>query len=113
VPLTTDPVFPIPSVTVEPWPDPVIDELGHDPRSAYVERFWLPVLGPSTSETAPERALSGSVPLLRTGETSPTPISGLGSDRKDDCGRSIEHSHRRLREHLDLNLLEETAHLCV
>ena len=48
MPLTTDPVFPIPSVSVEPWPDPVIDELGHDPRSAYVERFWLPVLGPST-----------------------------------------------------------------
>ena len=48
MPLTTDPVFPIPTVSVEPWPDPVIDELGHDPRSAYVERFWLPVLGPST-----------------------------------------------------------------
>ena len=46
--LTTDPVFPIPAPYVEPWPDPVIDELGHDPRSAYVERFWLPVLGPST-----------------------------------------------------------------
>jgi hypothetical protein len=48
VPLTTDPVFPMPTFSVEPWPDPVIDELGHDPRSAYVERFWLPVLGPST-----------------------------------------------------------------
>ena len=48
VPLTTDPVFPVPALTVEPWPDPVVDELGHDPRSAYVERFWLPVLGPST-----------------------------------------------------------------
>ena len=28
------------------------DELGHDPRSAYVERFWLPVLGPSTCDFA-------------------------------------------------------------
>ncbi|MGH9116376.1 MAG: hypothetical protein ACRD0A_00370 [Acidimicrobiales bacterium] len=36
-----------PSLTVRPWPDSVIDQLGHDPRSAYVERFWLPVLGPS------------------------------------------------------------------
>jgi hypothetical protein len=36
------------SLTIESWQDPVIDELGHDPRSAYVERFWLPVLGPST-----------------------------------------------------------------
>ena len=34
---------------LEPFPDPVIDALGHDPRSAYVERFWLPVLGPSTT----------------------------------------------------------------
>ncbi len=33
---------------VEPWPDPVVDQLGHDPRSAYVEQFWLPVLGPSS-----------------------------------------------------------------
>ena len=31
---------------IEAWIDPVIDELGHDPRSAYVETFWLPVLGP-------------------------------------------------------------------
>jgi hypothetical protein len=33
---------------VEPWTDPLIDRLGHDPRSRYAERFWLPVLGPST-----------------------------------------------------------------
>jgi hypothetical protein len=30
------------------WVDPLLDKLGHDPRSRYVERFWLPVLGPST-----------------------------------------------------------------
>lgn len=29
------------------WVDPVLDELGYDPRSAYAERFWLPVLGPT------------------------------------------------------------------
>jgi len=37
-----------PRLEIEPWPDPVIDRLGHDPRSAYVERFWLSILGPST-----------------------------------------------------------------
>src|SRR5260221_8242746 len=37
-----------PRLTVRPWPDEVIDRLGHDPRSAYVERFWLPLLGPSS-----------------------------------------------------------------
>lgn len=45
---TVRPMFPVMSLTIESWQDPVIDELGHDPRSAYVERFWLPVLGPST-----------------------------------------------------------------
>ena len=35
------------TIAVRPWPDDVIDALGHDPRSAYVERFWLGVLGPS------------------------------------------------------------------
>jgi hypothetical protein len=37
------------SLRIEPWPDPVIDSLGHDPRSHYVESYWLPVLGPSTT----------------------------------------------------------------
>lgn len=40
-------VFPEPLIHVTSWPDPVLDQLGHDPRSTYVERFWLPVLGPS------------------------------------------------------------------
>lgn len=31
------------------WHDPLIDQLGHDPRSRYVETFWLGVLGPSTT----------------------------------------------------------------
>jgi hypothetical protein len=33
---------------IEPLEDPVIDTLGHDPRSAYVETYWLPLLGPSS-----------------------------------------------------------------
>jgi hypothetical protein len=37
------------SLTILPWPDDVIDRVGFDPRSAYVERFWLGVLGPSTT----------------------------------------------------------------
>ena len=31
------------------WSDPVIDRLGYDPRSLYVETFWLGILGPSTT----------------------------------------------------------------
>lgn len=30
------------------WQDPVVDRVGHDPRSWYVEHFWLPVLGPTS-----------------------------------------------------------------
>lgn len=37
------------TLRVEPWPDAVIDALGHDPRSTYVETFWLGTLGPSTT----------------------------------------------------------------
>ncbi|MDQ6911186.1 MAG: hypothetical protein M3Z84_10475, partial [Actinomycetota bacterium] len=39
---------PAPTLAIRPWPDGVIDALGHDPRSQYVERFWLGILGPST-----------------------------------------------------------------
>lgn len=41
--LTTD------NLLVRPWPDPVVDRVGHDPRSPYVEQFWLSTLGPSTT----------------------------------------------------------------
>jgi len=36
------------SIYVRPWPDDVVDQMGFDPRTPYVERFWLGVLGPST-----------------------------------------------------------------
>src|SRR4051812_16958641 len=35
------------TLLIKPWNDPVIDTLGHDPRSRYVETFWLPTLGPT------------------------------------------------------------------
>jgi hypothetical protein len=44
----TDSLLTASSIAVEPWTDPVVDQLGHDPRSPYVERFWLATLGPST-----------------------------------------------------------------
>jgi hypothetical protein len=45
----TLPILPAETLSIRPWPDPVIDQVGHDPRSAYVERFWLGILGPSTT----------------------------------------------------------------
>ena len=37
------------SLSIRPWPDSIIDSLGYDPRSTYVENFWLGILGPSTT----------------------------------------------------------------
>ncbi|PZS16389.1 MAG: hypothetical protein DLM54_11240 [Acidimicrobiales bacterium] len=37
------------TVRIVAWTDPVIDALGHDPRSHYVETYWLSILGPSTT----------------------------------------------------------------
>lgn len=31
------------------WDDPMVDAKGVDPRSAYVETYWLPLLGPSAT----------------------------------------------------------------
>ena len=47
--MPTPPSFPIPTLSVRAWQDVVIDEVGHDVRSAYVERFWLSILGPSST----------------------------------------------------------------
>jgi hypothetical protein len=38
-----------PTITIRPWPDAVLDQFGHDPRSIYVERYWLPILGPTST----------------------------------------------------------------
>ncbi len=37
------------SFRVVAWEDPVVDRNGFSPRSPYVERWWLPVLGPSAT----------------------------------------------------------------
>jgi len=70
---------------VRPWVDPLIDTLGFDPRSAYVERYWLSILGPSTTwllrrvATAFDREPAGfDLPLADTAKE-----IGLG----DKCGR--------------------------
>src|SRR3954462_3352447 len=65
---------------VRPWPDPVIDAVGHDPRSHYVERFWLGILGPSTTwllrRIAPD--LEASPAGVRVPPTEPAKALGLG-----------------------------------
>ena len=48
VPLLDD-VLPTTTLHVTAWADPVLERVGHDPRSTYVEQFWLGILGPSTT----------------------------------------------------------------
>lgn len=42
-------LFTQPAVRVLPWPDPLVEASGHDPRSPYVERYWLGILGPTAT----------------------------------------------------------------
>ena len=38
-----------PTIVIVPWYDDVVDPIGYDPRSCYVETFWLNVLGPTAT----------------------------------------------------------------
>ncbi len=42
-------MFPFDTLHVRPWNDELVESLGHDPRSLYVERYWTSVLGPSAT----------------------------------------------------------------
>lgn len=81
-----------------PWVDPEQDDDGHDPRSAYVETFWLPIVGPSTTlllrrladefDGAPEGFEIDCVSLSRD--------IGLGPrmDRRGSFGRTLERCEK-------------------
>ena len=38
-----------PTLIVMPWRDPVVEAVGYDARSPYVELFWLGILGPTST----------------------------------------------------------------
>jgi hypothetical protein len=94
-----------PSLTVLPWPDSVIDRMGHDPRSGYVERFWLPVLGPSACwllrrlATWLERRPEGFE--LPVDETAMSLGLGVRTGRQAPLRRTIERCCQFRVTHLD------------
>lgn len=47
-----------PTLIVVPWRDPVVEAVGYDARSPYVELFWLGIIGP-TSTWLLRRLVSG------------------------------------------------------
>ena len=62
---------PATTLRVTRWHDPIVDERGYEPRSGYVERFWLGILGPSTTLLLRRFAaeLGSAFALVRTGVT--------------------------------------------
>jgi hypothetical protein len=92
------PSFPTPTIDVEPWTDPVIDQLGHDPRSPYVEKFWLAILGPSTvwllRRLAEELDRQPQGFTLDVAETAQALGVGMRGGRNSPFMRSLERSCR-------------------
>jgi hypothetical protein len=84
------------SIWVEVWTDELTDRLGHDPRSHYVEVFWLGVLGPSTTwlirRLATELEASPGGFELRTDEMAREIGLGSKGGRNSVFGRSIERA---------------------
>lgn len=92
------PNFPADSLRVTPLVDPVLDRLGHDPRSNYVERYWLPILGPSCLLLI--RKLSAELEqqpegfLLRTAEWAQEMGVGMKGGRNGPLWRAVERGCR-------------------
>ena len=84
------------SIWVEPWPDETEDHDGHDPRSQYVELFWLGTLGPSTTwlirRIAAELDAAPAGFELRTLEMAREMGLGGGGGRNSVFARSIERA---------------------
>ena len=93
-----DPSFPEDVLTVVTWADPVLDQLGHDPRSAYVERFWLPILGPSCLLLV--RRLAAELERSPDGFTVPTALwaqelgIGMKGGQHSPFWRAVERAGR-------------------
>lgn len=84
------------SIWVEPWPDELDLALGHDPRSRYVELFWLSTLGPSTTwlmrRIAAELDASPDGFELRTADTAAEMGLGGRGGRNSVFARSIDRA---------------------
>lgn len=86
------------TLAVRPWPDPVIDTLGHDPRSIYVETFWLPTLGPTSLLLLRHLAACfDDEPLGLTLDVAST-AQRLGLGRRDGASSPLVRSLGRLEQ---------------
>ncbi len=85
-------------ILITPWLDPVVDERGHDPRSSYVERFWLPTIGPSSLWLI--RYLAGNI----EGSATPVPVD------LDLLASALGIGHRIGRQSPLLRTMARVAH---
>ncbi len=86
------------TLTIVPWPEPLLDTVGHDPRSVYVETFWLPILGPTSLLLLRHLAIrfdeSPGAIELRVAEAS----QALGVGTRDGSSSPIVRSLGRLEQ---------------
>src|SRR3954453_8940956 len=76
---------------VVPWLDPVVDSIGYEGRSQYVELFWVNVLGPPSIQTVQKPI----PPRLRRAGV----YVRISQDRdKDDPTRRKESPARQLED---------------
>ena len=61
--MPTQPAFPTSQLRIEAWDDPIVDRLGHDPRSTYVETYWLGTLWTPTPTAS---TWTSRIPLRRS-----------------------------------------------
>ena len=83
-----------PALTIVPFPDPVVERLGHRPGSPYVELVWLGVLGPSTTLMWQRLARQAIAMPTSTLDTTDLAVSlGLG----ENLGRNSQMSRTLAR----------------
>lgn len=99
-------------ITVRPWWDAALAVRGFDPRSTYAERFWLPVVGPSSllmmrrfARGLDEHPSGFRVALADTGRALGL---GAGTGRASPVNRTIDRActfglaRRRTVDHLEV-----------
>ena len=77
------------SLWVVPLSDPLVEALGFDPRSWYVEHFWLPVIGPTCTWLLRHVAAGLEEAAVLAGDEGP------GSEEREP-GFSLEVEHTAL-----------------
>ena len=55
-----------PTVMIVPWHDPIVEVVGFEVRSQYVELFWLNVLGPTSMQFCRRSVESRFPPVARS-----------------------------------------------